>query len=122
MKRDRNIHLIIKVLLVGGLFATLIYLFHPAGGQFSVMINGEPVADPIVRLAAIPTLLAVLFFTGILTVLAFFGVGLFVFLAVLMFVLPGIFILAPYTWPVLVIVFITIVVMSLGNNKVTDEE
>ena len=117
MKQNRNIHLIIKVLLVGGLFATLTYLFHPAGGQFSVMINGEPVADPIVRFAAIPTLLAVLFFTGILTVLAFFGVGLFIFLAALMFMMLGFFVVAPYSWPVLLIIILMIALMSFGDKK-----
>ena len=117
MKRNRNIHLIVKILLVGGFFATLIYLFHPAGGQFSVMINGEPVADPIVHLAAIPTLLAVLFFTVTLMVIAFFGAGLFIFLAALMFMMLGVFIVAPYSWPVLVIIVVMIALMSFDNNK-----
>jgi len=117
MKRNRNINLIIKVLLIGSLLATLTYLFHPAGGQFSIMINGEPVADPIVHFAAIPTLLAVLFFTGILMVLAFLGAGLFIFLAALMFMMLGIFIVAPYSWPVLVIIILMIALMSFGDKK-----
>ena len=117
MKRNRNIHLIIKVLLVGGLIATLTYLFHPAVGPFSIIINGEPVSDPIVHLTAIPVLLAVLFFTGILTVLAFLGVGLFMFLAALMFMMLGVFIVAPYSWPVLVIIILMIALMSFGDNK-----
>ena len=81
------------------------------------MINGEPVADPIVHFAAIPTLLAVLFFTGILMVLAFLGAGLFIFLAALMFMMLGIFIVAPYSWPVLVIIILMIALMSFGDKK-----
>jgi len=122
MKHNTNNYLVIKVLLVGVIIMALVYLFHPEAGQFSLIINGEPVTNPVIQLAALPSLFAVLFFTGILALLAFFGVGLFMFLAVLIFALLGIFIIAPYTWPVLLIVFITIVVMSLGDNKVTDEE
>ena len=82
------------------------------------MINGEPVADPIVRLAAIPTLLAVLFFTGILTVLAFFGVGLFIFLAALMFMMLGVFIVAPYSWPVLLIIILMMTLVFLIGSGI----
>ena len=117
LKPNRNNHLIIKILLVGGFIASLIYFFHPEAGQFSVIINGEPVADPLVHFAAIPTLLAVLFFTGILMVLAFFGVGLLIFLGTLLFMIFGIFIVAPYFWPMLVIIFLMIALMSHGNNK-----
>ena len=119
MKQNTNIYLVIKVLLVGLIITALVYLFHPAAGQFSIFINGDPVTNPIIQLAVFPSLFVVLFFTGILAILAFFGVGLFVFLSVLMFVLLGIFIFAPYTWPVLAIIFTTIIVMSLGNNKST---
>lgn len=119
MQRNRNNHLIIRILLIGGLLASLIYLFHPEAGQFSVMINGEPVADPLVRFAAIPTILAVLFFIGILMVLAFIGVGLLMFLGALLFLLFGVFIVAPYSWPMLVIIFLMIALMSLGENKKT---
>ncbi len=117
MRQNKNINLIIKVLLIGGFFATPTYLFHPAGGQFSIVINGEPVTSPIVHFAAIPTFLVVLFFTAILTVLAFLGVGLFLFLAVLLFMISGIFIVAPYSWPVLVIILVMIVLMSVSDNK-----
>lgn len=117
MQGNRNTHLIIKILLVGGLITSLIYLFHPETGQFSVIINGEPVADPLIRFAAIPTILTVLFFTCILMVLAFFGIGLLMFLGVFLFMMFGIFILAPYSWPILLIVFLVIALMSLPENK-----
>jgi len=119
MKQNTNIYFVIKVLLVGLIIAVLVYLSHPVAGQFSIIINGEPITNSIIQLAALPTLLAILLFTGILTALAFFGVGLFIFLSVLIFMLLGVFMMAPYTWPVLVIIFITIVVMSFGNNRNT---
>ena len=117
MVMNKKTSLAVKVLLIGSLVAALIYLFHPAAGQFSIIINGEPVTNPIIQLAAFPTLLAILLFTGILTALAFFGIGVFMFLSVLIFMLLGIFMIAPYAWPVLTVIFITIVVMSFGNNK-----
>jgi len=120
MKRNTNTYLVIKVLLVGLIIAALAYFLHPATGQFSIFINGEPITSPIVQLAAFPSLLAVLLFTGILAILAFLGVGLFVFLGVLFFMIVGVFIFAPYTWPILAIIFIMIVVVSFGNNKSTN--
>ena len=117
MKWNTDTYLTIKVLLVGLIIAVLVYLLHPDTGQFSLIINGEPVANPFIKLAALPSLLVVLFFTVIITLAAFFGVGLYIFLFLLLFVFLSVFILAPYTWPVLIIIFITIIVVSLGNNK-----
>jgi len=122
MKRNTDTYLIIKVLLVGLIIAALIYLLHPDTGQFSLIINGEPVTNPFIKLAALPSLLVVLFFTVIITLAAFFGVGLYIFLFLLLFIFLSIFIMAPYAWPVLNVIFITIIVLSLGNNKNTNEE
>lgn len=117
MQRNRNTHLIVKILLVGVFIAGLIYIFHPEAEQFSIIINGEPVADPLVRFAAIPTILAVMFFTGILIVLAFLGVGMLMFLCALLFMMFGALIIAPYAWPMLVIIFLIIALISFGDNK-----
>ncbi len=119
MQTNRNSQLLIKILLMGILVVGLIYFFHPDTGQFSIFINGQPVADPLVRLAAIPTILTVLFFTGILMVLAFFGAGLLIFLGVLFFFMMGIFFMAPFSWPLLIIIFLMIVLMSFDNNEKT---
>jgi hypothetical protein len=117
MTEQQNSHLILKILVIGGLIAALVYLFHPGIGQFSLVINGQPVAEPLVRFAAIPALLIVTLFTAVLMLLAFFGVGLFIFLAALVFFGLGVFIVAPYFWPVLVIIFLIILFMSFGDNK-----
>jgi len=117
MQQNRNAHLIIRIFLVGIFITSLIYFFHPETEQFSLIINGEPVADPLVRFAAFPTLLATLLFTGILMVLVYFGVGLLIFLGALLFMIFGVFIVAPFFWPILVIIFLIIVLMSLGNKK-----
>ena len=117
MKRNTNNHLIIKLLTIGLLIAGLSYFLHPGLGQFSLTINGEPVADPLARLAAIPTLLMALFFIGLLAILAFLGVGMMMFLGALLFVVAGIFIMAPYLWPVLAVILLVVLLMSLGRDK-----
>ena len=116
MPHHRNKYRLIRILLLGSLIALLVYLFHPAVGSFSLVINGEPVAEPLARFAAIPTLFAVMFFTGILMLLAFFGVGLLIFAEAFLFVMLGIFVIAPYFWPILLIIFLVIALLSFGDS------
>lgn len=117
MQQKRNKKLIVKVLIIGAIIAILSYLFHPSVGQFSVMFNGEPVAEPLVRFAAAPTFLLVIIFTGILILLLFLGVGVFMFLLAMFVVLIGLFIMAPYFWPVLIIVLLIAMLMAAGNGN-----
>lgn len=117
METKRNTKLITKVFIIGGIIALLSYLFHPEVGQLSVMVNGEPIADPLVRLAAIPTFLAIMGLAVVLTILLFMGIGVFMFFGTLFFALMICFALAPYFWPVLVIVFLIIALMSFGHEK-----
>jgi|GEM_PF-212700 len=119
MKSNRNSHLllIIKILLIGSLIAGLIYLFHPAVGQFNLIINGQPIAEPLARLAVIPTLLIVIFFTVLLMIIVFFGLGFMLFTGALLFAILGLFVVAPYAWPVLLLVFLLIALMSISKNK-----
>lgn len=116
MKYKGNNKLVIKVLTVGLVIAILSYLFHPDIGQFSIMINGEPVANPLVRFAAIPTFLVIMLITGILIVLLFFGVGVYLFMAATFIALLGIAIVVPFFWPILLIIFLIIVLMSFSHN------
>lgn len=109
--------LIIKLLVIGGLIALLAYLFHPETGQFALTINGRPVTEPLARLAAIPTLLMVLLVTAFLSLLLFFGVGLFIFLAGLFISFLVVAFLAPFFWPVLLVVFVLIAFMSAPWSK-----
>jgi hypothetical protein len=117
MQQKRNKKLILKVLIVGAVIAVLSYLFHPGVGQFSVMVNGEPIAEPLVRFAAAPTFILIMIFTGMLMVLLFLGVGMLVFLFTMLAALIGVFIMAPYFWPVLVIVLLMVVLMTVGNGR-----
>ncbi len=117
MQQKHTKSLIAKVLIIGAVIAVLSYLFHPGVGQFSIMINGEPVAEPLVHFAAIPTFLLILIITGVLTMLLFLGVGVFMFLFAMFLALAGIFIMAPYFWPVLVIVLLMIALMAVGNRN-----
>jgi len=112
MEHQHNKKLMIKILIVGLLIAILSYLFHPDVGQFSIMMNGEPVADPLVRFAAIPTFLVIMLITGVLMVLLFLGVGVFIFMAATFIALLGIAVAVPFFWPILLIIFLIIALMS----------
>jgi hypothetical protein len=79
MDAQQNKKLIIKAVAVSGIITILIYLFHPGVGLLNLLINGEPVADPLIRFAAIQTFLAVTDLTGLLTVLLFLGFGILIF-------------------------------------------
>lgn len=117
MQRKRNKKLIVKILIIGAVIAILSYLFHPGVGQFSIMLNGEPVAEPLVRFAAVPTFILILIVTGVLTVLLFLGVGVFVFLFAMLIALIGVFVMAPYFWPVLVIMLLMMALMAVGDGN-----
>ena len=112
MEHPRNNKLMIKVLIVGLVIAILSYLFHPDVGQFSIMINGEPVADPLVRFAAIPAFLVIMLITGVLMGMLFLGVGVFIFMGATFIALLGIAVVVPFFWPILLIIFVIIVLMS----------
>jgi hypothetical protein len=115
MEHQNNHTLITKVLIVGLVIAILSYLFHPDVGQFSLMMNGKPVADPLVRFAAIPTFLVVMLITGVLMVLLFLGVGVFLFMAATFIALMGIAIAVPFFWPILLIIFLIIALTSFKS-------
>lgn len=119
MSTQPNHHLLLKTLILGGLIATLFYLFHPDVGQFSLLINGQPVAEPFFRLAALPAMLLVMLFVGILSVLAMLGVGMFIFIGALSFALLSLLIIAPYFWPVLLVFFTIVLIMSSGGGNKT---
>jgi hypothetical protein len=117
MEQQRNKKLMTKVLILGLVIAILSYLFHPDVGQFSIMINGEPVADPLVRFAAIPAFLVIMLITGVLMLLLFLGVGVFMFMAATFIALLGIAIAVPFFWPILLIIFLIIALMSFSHNQ-----
>ena len=117
MKKESNKKLIIKVLLVGLIIATFSFLFHPEIGQFSIMMNGEPVANPLVRFAAIPTFLVIILITGVLIALLFLGVGAYIFMAVALIAFLVLAIALPFFWPILLIILLIIVLMSFSHNK-----
>ncbi|WP_374087124.1 hypothetical protein [Methylomicrobium lacus] len=81
------------------------------------MINGQPVAEPLVRIAAIPTFLMIMGLAAILTIMLFLGIGVFMFLGALFIALMVCIMLAPYFWPVLVMIFLLIAVMSISHEK-----
>jgi len=113
MKTQSNHKLITKVLIIGLLIAIGSYLFHPEVGQFSVMWNGEPVATPWLRFAALPTVLVIMLITGVLMALLFLGVGVFLFMGAVFLALLGIFTLVPFFWPILLMMFLLMAMLSL---------
>ena len=116
MEHQRKNKLMTKVLMVGLVIAILSYLFHPDVGQFSIMMNGQPVAEPLVRFAAIPTFLVIIFITVVLMVLLFVGVGVFLFMAAIFVAFAGIAVVEPFFWPILLIIFLIIALTSFGRE------
>jgi len=94
-----------------------VYFFHPEVNQFSLVINNEPVADPLIRFAALPTLIVSSLFIAILMLLAFLGVGIFIFITALVFIIVSVCFMVPYLWPLLAFIFIVIAIMSVGSHK-----
>lgn len=117
MRKKHNEKLIVGVLIVVAVIAILSYFFLPDVEQLSLMINGEPVTEPLARFIAGPTFLLIMIIIGALMVLLFLGVGLFMFLLVLLMAVMGIFILAPYFWPVLIIVLLMIALITVGSGN-----
>ncbi len=102
---------------MGVFIAILVYVFHPAVGQLNLTINGEPVTGTLAPLASLTTALLVLVITVVLGMLMFFGVGLLLFLGAMLIGIFGIILVAPYFWPMLVIIFLVIGLMSIGGNN-----
>jgi len=115
MKPQPNHNLITKVLIVGLVIGILSYLFHPDVGQFSITMNGEPVANPLVRFAALPTFLLIMLITGVLMTLLFLGAGMLLFMVVAFIALLGIAVAVPFFWPILLVIFLIIALMSLRS-------
>ncbi len=113
MKAQGNHTLISKVLIVGLIIAIGSFLFHPEVGQFSLMWNGAPIATPWLNFAALPTVLFIMLITGLLMVLLFLGVGVFLFMGAVFLALLGLFILVPFFWPILLRMFLLMTVFSL---------
>ena len=114
MEHQGKSKLMTKVFIVGLVIAIFSYLFHPDVGQFSLMMNGTPVADPLVRFAAVPTFLVVMLITGVLMVLLFLGVGVFLFMTAAFIALLGIAIVVPFFWPILLIIFLITALTSFS--------
>ncbi|WFP51870.1 hypothetical protein PL263_07515 [Methylomonas sp. EFPC3] len=117
MPEPKNRHLPIKTLLLGSVFAGLIYFFHPEVGRVSLLVDGQPVADPLFRLAAVPILLVVTGLIAALALIALFGMGMMIFFAVLGFSAIGILLLAPYSWPILLLFCLMLLAMSWHGKE-----
>jgi hypothetical protein len=89
-------------------------MFHPGVGQFNLTINGEPVAEPLARLAAIPTVAVILCLGTLLALLMFLGISAVIFLAVLAFSVFAIMLVAPFFWPILAVILLVITLMSVA--------
>jgi len=109
--------LILKIVLLGLLLALLAYVFHPDGGHVSLTINGEPVTDPLARIAAVPAFLAILLLTGLLAGLVILGMSTFLLIGLVLLGAAGIALAVPTFWPVLVIVILAVSLASLGGRE-----
>jgi len=114
MEHQGKSKLMTKVFIVGLVIAIFSYLFHPDVGQFSLMMNGTPVANPLVHFAAIPTFLVIMLITSVVMVLLFLGVGVFLFMTAAFIALLGIAIVVPFFWPILLIIFLITALTSFS--------
>lgn len=119
MRHEHNNKLIAKALVIGALIALLSVLFHPEMDALSLTINGQPISEPIAQLAVLPTFLLIMGLVVILTTLLFMGVGILLFFGVSIIALMACIMLAPYLWPMLLIIFLVIAVMSFSHSKKT---
>jgi hypothetical protein len=104
--------LITTVFIMGIMIALLSYLFHPDVGVFKLIVNGQPMNDAAIRFAAIPSALAIIAISAILAVLLCLGIGMVVFLVALFLALFGIFLIAPFFWPILIVIFLMFALLS----------
>ena len=109
--------LIQKIVLLGLLLALLAYIFHPEGGHVSLTINGEPVTDPLARIAAIPAIVTILLLTSLLVGLVILGAGTFLLISLILLGTVGIALAIPTFWPVLLIVILAVGLASLGGRE-----
>jgi hypothetical protein len=116
MEKSKS-RLLLKAILLGLLIAVLVYIFHPATGHFNLTINGQPVSNPLARFAAVPTFLVVLLVTGTLAGLALLGMGMFLFIGILLLGVVVILFAAPYFWPMLVIIVLVFALASIAGEK-----
>jgi hypothetical protein len=115
MERKKS-GLILKIVLLGLLLALLAYVFHPGVGHLSLTINGEPVADPLARIAAVPAFLAILLLTGMLAGLVILGAGTVMLVGLVLLGTAGIALAAPYFWPVLLFAILVVGLASVGGK------
>lgn len=112
----KNNRLLLILAITGVFIAVLIYLFHSETGQFEVLLNGQPVSEPLIFIGAVPAIFVVLVGTAVLMFMTFMGVGLMLFVGAMFFLFFGIFLLLPFSWPVLLFVFLIIIVLTFDNN------
>ncbi len=107
----------IRLLIISLALCGLIYLFHPAAGQFNLIINGQPIAEPLAHFALLPIFLGILVFTGFLMLLSFLGAGLILFILTIGFFLGGLFFMLPFAWPFLAFLFlIYLLILPLDSS------
>jgi hypothetical protein len=106
-----------KVTAIGLLIAALSYLFHPEVGEFTFMMNGQPITEPFVKFGAFATFMTIIMLTAVFILLVFLDVGFFVIAGGILLGFVVLTILAPYLWSVLLAVFLIIATLSVENKR-----
>ncbi len=119
MNKNHNKIRLLLLAVVGVFISVLVFLFHSETGQFEILVNGQPVSEPLLLIGVIPAIFVVLSGTAVLMLMTFFGVGMMVFLAGVFFLLFGIFLFIPFAWPVLIFIFLIIFILFFedGGNE-----
>lgn len=70
---DKNDYIaLFKVTAVGLIIAALSYLFNPEVGEFTFMVNGQPITEPFVKFSAFATFLTIIMLTAVFTFIVFY--------------------------------------------------
>lgn len=104
--------LILRILLIGGLFALLSFLFHPHTGNLHITLNGDELTSPISQTAAIPLFMGIFCFALLLAVIAFLGAGTLVLIIFIFFGFVGLSVMAPFLLPFMFVALLVYVALS----------
>jgi len=106
------VKLILRILLIGGLFAVLSFLFHPHTGNLNISLNGNQLTSPFAQLAAIPLLMGIFCFALLLGVFAFLGASTLLLIFFVFAGFAGLSVMAPFLIPFMFVALLVYVALS----------
>ena len=104
--------LMLRILLVGGLFALLSFLFHPYTGHLNISLNGNQLTSPVAQVAAIPMLMGIFCFALLLAAFVFLGASTLILIFFIFAGFAGLSVMAPFLIPFMFVALLVYVALS----------